>query len=249
MKHHYLIIPTVLLLITACTPLRVVRVEPEEATAAYSYGNKVYQASTDELAVAINYYDASPQYLVFDLAVENTGEEAFDFSPESCQLVPDIGPASPAIDPELQLLSMDLEHMDRQRNRRTWSYIGAGVAIAGIVAGSVGDPVVGGEGAIGNAFAEQLTLTTVDALVFAVVSSSDGQESVERRVPSGSEVPVPENRYFWLDHSLRVTTIRPGETAFGKVVFPRNDQATRFDFQVSVRGETFSFPFRQQVFR
>ncbi|MBC6993003.1 hypothetical protein QWY85_14075 [Neolewinella lacunae] len=250
MKYFYLCI-ALALTVSSCTPLRVVRLEPEETPSAYSYGDKILQRYAGDVGVAVSYYDATPQFLVFNLTVENTGDEAFDFSPEGCLLVPDVGPVSRAINPEEQLLSMDIDNMERLRNGRAWAWIGAAVVVAGTVAAvTVDAPALdNGVASVGSSFAQDLAINTASALAFGIAEGTDVRDYRMHYLPAAGEIPVPENRYFWLDHSLRITTIEPGQKAFGKIVFPRNDEASKFLLRVEAKGEEFEFPFSQRVFR
>lgn len=234
-----------LILLSSCTPLRVVRLAPAVETTEYSYGEKIVRQRASTSEVAVSYYDASPRYLVFNVSVENKGDYPITFDPTTCVLRPDIGVEQQAIDPEFQLLSMDMETMRQTRKNRAMTWIGAGLMVAGAVAGAGIDN--GGE-AVGNlALAEELAFTAADIAVFAVAQST--AEANSRNNPPPQDIPVPENRYFWLDHSLRITTIQPGEVAFGKVVFLRNDEASSFTFRALVDGVDFAVPFTQKVFR
>lgn len=237
-----------LFFLSSCKPLQVVRLEPEQEPTSYRYGEKILTEEAADVGVSVSYYDASRNYLVFNLEIENKGDEPFNFEPASCLLVPDVGPVSNAIDPELELLSMDIQTAKETKNRRTWAWIGAGVVVAGSVAAiaSENTDVVDNTA---SAFASDLAFSVTDAITFSVIDAAITSEVVRNSIPQGAEIPVPENRYFWLDHSLRMTTIEPGQKAFGKVVFPRNDEARDFTFQVRVQGREFSFPFSQQVFR
>lgn len=248
MRYGYLILILPFLLLS-CTPLRVVRLEPTTDKIEYDYGQKVVTDQSSGSEVAISYYDATRDYIVFDLAVENTGDRALTFDPASCTLVPDVGPVSPAIDPEVQLLTMDLEQLQRQRTQRALTGVGAGLIVAGLAfdAGAIGN--VGAEG-VANApnFAEEVALSTTEAVVFSIVSANEADTRMAAAVPA-NQLLFPTSRYFWLDHALRITTIQPGEVAYGKVVFPRNDQASSFAFQVEVDGRVLSFKFKQTVMR
>ncbi|MEL7163332.1 MAG: hypothetical protein AAFN92_21420, partial [Bacteroidota bacterium] len=78
MKHVTLFVLAILFL-SACTPLRVVRIEPENEPTSYHYGEKIVTHEQAELSVSASYYDASENYLVFNLEVENLGDEPFNF--------------------------------------------------------------------------------------------------------------------------------------------------------------------------
>lgn len=249
MKNVYLLsLLLFTLILSACTPLRVVRLEPDTEETTFRYGEKVVTEETAGARVDVSYYDASPRFIVFNLEVENTGTEPFDFDPVNCLLVPDAGPVSRAIDPELQLLSMDIKTMQEQKNSRTLAWIGAGVVVAGVAVdlanGNNFDDFSGGQ-----FFAADLALTSVENLAFSLIDVRSQRDYIRNTIPFEDEIPVPANRYFWLDHALRITTVQPGQKVYGKIAFPRNDEASSFSFNVSVRGNEFSFPFTQRLFK
>lgn len=248
MKYLYTLVFATILF-TACTPLRVVRLEPEAEPDHYRYGEKILVEEQSDVAVSVSYYDASPNYIVFNMEVENKGKEAFNFDPAECLLVPDVGPVGSAIDPEMELLSMDVNTIQREKSRRTWAWIGAGALVAGTVISITDGADIADFGPGGNSFAGELALSVTENLAFAIINANAGADFRRNGIPYEGEIPVPENRFFWLDHALRITTIQPGETAVGKVVFPRNDEATSFSFNLSVEGREFTFPFSQRVFK
>ncbi|WP_273444241.1 hypothetical protein [Neolewinella agarilytica] len=237
------------LLISSCTPLRVVRLEPDAEPDHYRYGEKIVTDEQADVAVAVSYYDASPNYIVFNLEVENKGTEPFNFDPATCLLVPDVGPVSLAIDPEMELLSMDIQTIQQEKTRRTWGWIGAGALVAGTVVAITSDAGLEGLDPVGSSFASELAFSVTENLAFAVVNAQAASDFRRNAIPYADEIPVPENRFFWLDHAVRYTTIRPGEKAVGKVVFPRNDEAAAFSFNLEVQEKDFRFPFSQRVYK
>ncbi|WP_020567317.1 hypothetical protein [Neolewinella persica] len=236
------------LFLSACTPLRVVRLEPDTEEITFRYGEKVVTDETAGTRVDVSYYDASPRFIVFNLEVENTGTEPFDFDPVSCLLVPDVGPVSQAIDPEIQLLSMDVKTIQDQKTTRALAWVGAGILVAGVAVDlSNGNSINDFDN--GSFFAADLALTSTQNLAFSLIDVKAERDYVRNAVPFDDEIPVPANRFFWLDHALRITTVKPGQKVYGKIAFPRNDQATSFYFNVSVKGNEFKFPFNQQLFK
>lgn len=236
------------LLLSACTPLRVVRLEPDTENITFRYGEKVVTNETAGAKIDVSYYDASPRFVVFNLEVENTGTEPFDFDPVSCLLVPDIGPVSQAIDPEVRLLSMDIKTIQDEKTNRTFAWIGAGIVVAGVAADLANDGDIDGFDA-GSYLAADLALTSVQTLAFTVIDVKQERDYVRNAIPFDDEIPTPANRYFWLDHALRITTVQPGQKVFGKIAFPRNDEASSFSFNVTVNGEEFKVPFNQLLFK
>jgi len=103
-------------LCTACATPFVARLEPETKEFSYRNGEKLVAQASDEAKVTLSYYDSSPKYVVFHLEVENVGTASFNFDPVSCLLIGDVGGVQQAIDPEVQLLSMDLEAAKERRS-------------------------------------------------------------------------------------------------------------------------------------
>lgn len=253
MPHRYLYFALVLLFLTSCSPLRVVRLTPEDETQVdrYLYGNPILSQTERGVTVNVNYYDASRDYLVFDLEVVNNSGERFDYDPAQTTLIPDVGESVQAIDPEVQLLAMDIETIRQIKTNRTLGWIGAAVLVAGVtydIANGSNAVADGAANNFGDQLLTELSLNVVDALTFAVVDNTINND-YRNAAPYAGEIPTPENRFFWLDHSLRLTTIQPGERAYGKIVFPRNDEASNYKFLTSVAGQEFAFNFVQRVFR
>lgn len=237
------------MVLSSCTPLRVVRVEPDQTPDRMRYGAAILREATQDVAVEVSYYDATQEYIVFDLEVENLGTVPHDFDPTTCMLSGDAGPVARAIDPEVQLLSMDLETVRKMKSNRAWGWVGAGLLVAGTVASIASDfnaPITSDVAT--DAVVSSVAFNLADAITFSVINAEQ-QNNRRNYVPDTQEIPGPQNRYFWLDYSLRTTTIRPGEVAVGKVVFPRNDAARHFTLQLVAAGTDFSFHFRQKVFK
>ncbi|TXF87618.1 hypothetical protein FUA23_18125 [Neolewinella aurantiaca] len=231
------------LALSGCSSPYVVRMEPDTEVSAHRYGVKLVVRSNEDAKVTVSFYDSSPKYVVFHLEVENTSSTAFDFDPASCLLAGDAGPVQQAIDPEVQLLSMDIKSVKSTRAAK-------GFAIAGVAASIAGAALAANTGAADSYLYSDLAINTTSDLSF-VLRDEDNEDLVARGevAPLDGEEPPPSNRYFWLDYAFRITTIDPGKTAFGKVAFPRNDEAEYFNFIVTVQDEEFSFPFNQKRFR
>ncbi|PPK86528.1 hypothetical protein CLV84_3459 [Neolewinella xylanilytica] len=251
MKHLYLISLSVFLLHACGRPLQVVRVEPafEHEIDRYRYGNPVQSSTNGAVTVEVSYYDASDNYLVFDTEVVNESDEAILFDPAESYLEFPLGQRISAIDPEFQLLSMDLKSVEQARTARTLAWAGAAVLVAASAyslangGGSIPEPTTNAT------VVADLGFQVADAMTFAVLQREN--DILQRNwVPAGQDIPGPDNRYFWLDYSFRKTTLRPGESAVGKLLFPRSDDHPQFQVAVPVDElATFNFQFAQRIFR
>lgn len=240
---------TLLLLIsvvfTSCAAPYVARLEPQSETNTYRNGEKLVTQSYGQAQVTVSYYDSSPKYVVFHMAVDNIGDTPFNFDPAVCLMVGDAGPVRKAIDPEVQLLAADLEGRKELRNDQIFSLLGTalnltGAALAATNGVQPADALFYTETALGTALDVSFTL-----------QGGESENEVVRgaAIPLGGAEPAPDSRYFWLDYAMRITTIGPGKSAFGKIAFERNDKAENLVFKVTIEGEEFSFPFSQKLFK
>jgi len=234
-----------LTILSSCAPLRVVRVLPEREAdvVRYNYGAAIQESQAGTATAAISYYDATSDFLVFNVEITNQGKAAFHFDPAAILL--HAGPVVvEAIDPELYLLDMDLTTVRQQRNARTWGWIGAGALVAGTIAiAAEGDS----ESFDNDNVVAAAAVEAVAEAAWLVAYTNDVRR--ERAYLAPEDLPTPTNRAFWLDYALRITTIAPGETAVGKLVFPRQDHANGLTINVPMPEGEVSFGFIQRVMR
>jgi hypothetical protein len=230
-------------LFTACASPYVARLEPETENFSYRNGEKLVAQTDGQAKVTLSYFDSSPKYVVFHLEVENVSNVPFDFDPASCLLVGDAGPVRQAIDPEVQLLSMDIESARKGQTINSFDL----ASLAATVAETV---LAAAQGVTDPNFYASVGISAGIQLSF--LPDDNGEEEAIARGqidPLGGAAPAPDNRYFWLDDALRITTIEPGRRVFGKVAFPRNDEAENLIFKVMVQEQEFSFSFNQKLFQ
>lgn len=236
-----LIFTTLSFLFTACATPSVARLQPEAEDFFYRNGAKLITKNDREAKVTVSYYDSSPEYVVFHLILENVGTLSFDFDPVVCLLVGDVGPVRKAIDPEVQLLTMDLKSANEPRIIRFLDFSNLALTAAGVV-------IAANDGVTDPTFYAGAGLNTAADLAYLL--RDDGEEEAIARgvtAPLGGVEPKPDNRFFWLDHALRITTIHPGEKVFGKIAFARNDEAKNLVFKVMVQEQEFVFSFNQML--
>ncbi|MFK8163914.1 MAG: hypothetical protein AB8H12_15820 [Lewinella sp.] len=244
MKHLFLFVLASILL-TACSTPYVVRLDPQEESNTYRYGEKLLSKGNGRTKVTVSYYDSSPKYVVFNLGIDNTGGSAFNFDPADCLLLGDAGPVQKAIDPEVQLLAADFQSIKDYRfdEFTRLSGVALNLATAIVIGTAEGEPV-------DPLFYGQVAANTVTDLTFALENTNPANNIVRGiTAPLDGAAPGPDSRYFWLDHTLRITTIGPGQGAFGKIAFERNDVAQNLVFKVFVEGEEFTFPFNQKLLK
>ena len=250
MRHIYTAVLLTLLLSSCGTPLQMVRIEPDlEATVdRYFYGNAIQQREQDGITVETNFYDATPEYVIFDVMVINEGAKEILFDPVATVLYTGEQQGHHALDPELELFSLDLETLHRLQGRRTMAWVGGALVVAGtayaIAEGSSPTEVPTTSSRTADLVGD-ISLSLYDIALFNIV---DAEQDI-RTLAAPTDLPDPGNRFFWLDHALRRTTIRPGERAVGKLIFPRSDEVDRLRLSVSVEERRFEFSYRQRVYR
>lgn len=247
MKRLYFLL-LLIFLGTACAPIRVVRLEPAEpeSSSRLLYGNAVLSQWTTDARVDLSYYDTSNDYLIFHLEIENQSRQAFDFNPAEITLNTNLGEIRRAIDPEVQLLSMDLDHARQRSNQRAMTWVSGSLAVLGTVASIVAETADNPTVADDNALIADVSFDLAESLTFININTNN--QIIRYQMLPQEEIPAPDSRFFWLDHSLRITTVRPGETVMGKVAFPRADKANFFTVEVPLQGQRLSYEFRQRVF-
>jgi len=216
--------------------------EREADVTRYAYGTAIQEAKVGGATAAVSYYDATNEHLVFNVEITNNGKEAFDFDPAAILLIAEPN-VVPAIDPELYLLDIDLTAAKAARKSEAWGWIGAGVLIAGSIALAVD---ANAEGLNDAVLAETLVGSAADA---ALLVSYNAQDRRNNLYAAPNDLPTPAHRAFWLDQALRISTVRPGETVFGKLVFPRQDQTTRMAVKIPMPTGDLRFEFTQVVRR
>ena len=251
MDHTYPLI-LVLLLLSCGTPLQVVRVDPasDDLVDRYRYGSAIQHQERDDLSVEVSFYDATRHYLLFDVEISNHSTNDILIDPAETSLQLPSGTRLSAVEPEYQLLSMDLESVRKQRQSRTLAWASAAV----LVAASAYAIANGDDATVSTPNSDAVVIsnlgTQVADVMTYVVLEEEGRQLARETAPPAGEMPGPDNRFFWLDYSFRKTTLRPGESAVGKLVFPRADDAPTVEVVVPVGSEyQFFFPFRQWVFR
>ena len=250
--HHTYPLFLLLLLFSCGTPLQVVRVEParEDLIDRYRYGSAIQHQETDEASVEVSFYDATRDYLLFDVEITNHSTEDILIDPAETSLQLPTGTRLSAVEPEYQLLSMDLESVRKQRQSRTLAWASAAVMVAATAyAIANSDNATVSEPNTDAVIISNLGSQVADVMTY-VVLEEEGRRLARETVPDAGEMPAPDNRFFWLDYSFRKTTLRPGESAVGKLVFPRADDSPTVEVVVPVGTDgPFIFPFRQRVFR
>jgi hypothetical protein len=182
-------------------------------------------------------------------------------APEQFYLTTSTGNRYFAIDPEKQLFSMEARENVREANAKNAAVLAGVVAVAAVTAAVVSEVNdnknnhntnnnSNNENRNNNNNNNNNNNTNLFLSLPLVLNSTTASETVvESRVSDFQpDLPTTGNRNFWMDYTLRKTTLAPGEKVRGKVLFPRQDALRDFLLMVPVEQTVFSFGFKQKVF-
>lgn len=226
-----------LLALSACfSPKSVVRIEPTDEPQRWNYGQAILEAEKDGIAANAAYAYSDEDYWVFDVEVINWREDRIMVDPAGIELtIAPIDMKVSAIDPESQMLDMEMDASRREANAKNAAVVAGVVAVAAVataIATSSGDNNDNTENNFDNN-----NLDVVNVAPTLVIGAGAGAPP-----PPG---PIAVDPWFWSEQTLRKTTLEKGQKVRGKVLFPRNDQIRNFDMLVPIEELIFKFGFKQ----
>lgn len=143
-----------------------------------------------------------------------------------------------AIDPEAQLLNMDLlASRQEARQKNAWLIAGLPAAATVTAVAVIDNNNTNNDNASG---------------ISNNLSNDDrwGQPIIYNEVGATRQYlsPVEADPWFWSDQTLRKTTLEKGEQVRSKVLFPREKALSRFELAVQVAEISFNFGFLQKLY-
>lgn len=227
-----------ILLFSACfSPKPVVRVETASNPDKWNYGQAILEAEKDGIVASAAYAYHDRDYLVFDVEVTNWREESIFVDPARISL--SVMPQDlliPAIDPETQLLNMDMDASRREASAKNMAVVAGVVTVAAVTAAVAS----GSDNNDGDAAVNNYDNDVVNVAPTLIVGGGGA-------APSGQR--IAEDAWFWADQTLRKTTLENGQKVRGKVIFERDDQVRDFEMNIAVEELLFTFGFKQRLFR
>ncbi len=229
------------LVFSSCfTPKSVVRVNPEkEENVRWNYGQAFARKRLGDLGVEAAFSSYDKNYLIFEVEVLNYGEGEVLVSPEHLFLEAD-GRQIRAIDPERQLLSMEIEDSRRDASRKNLAVAIGTAAVVGAVAAIASDD--GDDDDNGNDVVDNVDVAVTSLYVGATVAPAVADAPLP-------PPPGPASPWFWSDYALRKTTLGPNQKVSGKVMFPRNDELARMILVAPIQEEIFRLKFQQVIYK
>lgn len=234
-KKSTLILLTALSLMTlsACfSPKPVVRIEPTDEPQRWNYGQAILEAERDGITANAAYAYSDKDFWVFDVEVINWREERILVDPAGIELTfAPIDMRIKAIDPEEQMLDMEMDASRREANAKNAAVVAGVVAVAAVTAAIATSDNNNNENNFDNNGVD-----VVNVAPTLVVGAGAG---------APPPAPIAVDPWFWTEQTLRKTTLEKGQKVRGKVLFSRNDQVQNFDLLVPIEELIFTFGFKQ----
>lgn len=238
-----LILPAVLML-QACSPKPVFRMSPVADHTSWLSGREYVSSELDSILVVLAYYRHMAGLIYLDIEVVNLGSEPLHVDPDRFSYnAYDDNPGMeetssvhrPALNPEEELLELDLVASKVSADRRTSSGFGA----AFIALGLVSDVAAMANGAS----SEEMGWRVSDRVDMAI--EKEIRDERFRR----SLNDLAEARNIWEFDMLRKTDLQPDEYVRGLVAFPNRESALFYDFIFEMGGNEHRFRYEQYRFK
>jgi hypothetical protein len=249
MKTHVLPFLALVLLfsLSSCfTPRSVIRVEPSSDQVRWDYGQAIVETTADSLIGKAAFIGATKEYLVFNIEVENRGNNNVLVSPEQFYLTNPNGNRFFAIDPEKQMLGMEIEESRREASAKNTAVVVGVVAVAAVTAAVVASSRSSSsrnERTYSNTYSNNNWWFAPNIML----GNYSGSSSVSR--PPASSWSNTQERRYWSEQTLRRTTVGPDQFVRGQVLFPRQDMLQTFLLIVPAEQSVMSFGFKQKIFK
>jgi len=243
---------------SCAVPQAVVRVEPTaDQKVRGDYGQAIVEQSVDSLFGRAAFDHAEKEFLVFNVDVTNLSKRDMLVAPELFYITTSTGTRYFALDPEKQLFSMEVQENVREANAKNAAVLAGVVAAAAVTAVVASEIKDAKENRNNNSNSNNenrnnnQSNTNFLLSVPLVINSSSADQSIAQSNIDNFEPnrPTTRDRNFWMDYTLRKTTLAPGEKARGKVLFSRQDALKDFLLMLPVEQSVFSFGFKQKVFQ
>ncbi len=227
----------ILFLFSSCAiPEDIVRIESTEGDVDWLMGKEVITKRADSITIALKYEQDKGKYLFFDTEILNHSSDKITISSKDYSII-ELNDTSTyekwigATNPEEILLKKDIEisrSIAAQKNAATTSLIIGTALLATDIAMTTSTRDTPNKAARRVATADLSYITTG-----AIHHANMRKEELGYR-----------ERAFWAEDVLRKTTLYPGESIRGYVIFPKKDLFNSFKVQIKVNQKIFDFGYK-----
>ena len=241
-----------------CSPIPITKVDLQDSDVGYwQKGSAIGEKVVDDVVVEAVFSHVDKEYMYFDVAFENIGDERVLINPKDFQLVDTrTGGMLKAIDPELRIISMEVKQARKEANNKTLAIVASAVVVAGTIA-AVASSDGGSDSDTGTTDAavdDCVDDYYLETLVFADQTaqnlppmeyeyfSHEPLLSVDARM-----LPNAKGLFFWEEFTFRKSTLFPNQRMRGLVVFLKNKflKESRLVIPVGTNEVTFDFVHRE----
>ena len=231
MKKYLIITIAILTTLTSCfSPKPVLRFKAEETNSTWDKGKEYISYKKGNYEVHTSYYGNNDKYIMFNIEIVNNNGEEFLVAPENIKLYTgswdnvkqitsyNTNPIS-AIDPEMELLKIDLESSKAEAASKN-----AGIAAVVIFAAAIPLAIIASKSDAENTSSNynESNISNTE-LVGAGVDIAFGANAINHDVQKEKIISMNDSKYTWETSSLRKTTLSPGYSIRGLVFFPIPD--------------------------
>ena len=229
-KSYKSVLLVTLLLLTACSSQKFFNIEPEGNDYDYYEGRKIETLTGDDIDASLNYEFQDNGNFVFYLYVANNSERNVLIDPDTFLSVNSTNRTDDrlveAIDPEHQIERIKNDMSDLDDSHAASVGMNCLFATFNVVA----DIADGEEG---------------DAVIDAGYWASEIDD--ENKDYEYNTDRLKNDKLFWENEVLRITTLYPGEETGGMVFFPIVPEAKKFKIVFEIEDVEFEFPFKQHI--
>lgn len=235
MKSYLALTLAILSTLTSCfSPKPVLRFKADAEKTTWDKGKEYVSYKKDSYEVHTSYFGNNDQYIMFDIEIINNDGEEFLVAPENIKLYNGnwdnktqntsySAYPTRAIDPERELLKIDLE-----TSRAEAASKNAGIAGIAIFAAAIPLAVIAARSDVENANSNsnESKISNTE-MVGAGLDIALSANAINQEVQEGRIISMNDSRYAWETSSLRRTTLSPGYSIRGLVFFPIPDKNNR----------------------
>lgn len=252
---QFFLFSLVLLVFNACyAPKPLVRISPDqEENVFWHQGQAIAESRQDDIVARAAFSHFHGDYALFDVELINESEHTFLLDPKDLSITSDKGTRIPAIDPEMNIFSMQMEASRQEARRKNNAIIAGAVAVTAVVAVAVAtsDDSPSSAQTDNNARSIEQSYNTVDLAVDvlspAVALAIDFRRG-ELLSHEAAALPSTNTLEFWENIALRKTTLRPGDVVRGLVGFHKHASKNLL-LKIPAHTTEFEFLFQQQVYQ
>jgi hypothetical protein len=226
------------------------RFKPEETQTTWDKGKEFVSYKKGEYEVHVSYYGSNEKYIMFDVEVVNNKGVEFLVAPENIKLytgkwdnntqivIYNNVPTS-AIDPEMELLKIEMENSKAEASRKNGN-----IAAAVIFAAAIPLAIVASNSDVNNINSGNSNTISNSDIVNTGVNVAFASTAINDINNENKIISLNDNQKTWETASLRKTTLSPGYSISGLIFFPIPDLlARKIQFDVPTPDGPVSFKY------